>query len=148
MIYTVTDVYYNTISVIFENGSTANVPIQVDNTLEEIDRLVGDFDPDHQPPEIINPTVFIGYSATTIAPPVDPISLGSSFTEAFDPVTVYAANYIFRHSGHTEITDALDEYMLNIVGVPSTGITTNTFVGFLSAIALARSEQVALSTYL
>ena len=148
MIYTVTDVYYNTVSVIFADGSIANVPIQVDSTLEEIDKLVGDYDPDHQPPQVINPTVFVGYSASTTPPDYDPISLGSSFTEAFDPVTVYAAGYISRYGGHTDVTDALDEYMLNIVGVPSTGITTNTFVGFLSAISKARSEQVALSTYL
>ena len=148
MIYTVTDVYYNTVSVIFADGSTANVPIQVDSTLEEIDLLVGAFDPSYQDPPTINPNVTVGYSNTTIQPDPAPLSVGSTFSEAYHPVTSFAADYIFRHSGDTAVTDALDEYMLNIVGVPSTGITTNTFVGFLSAIALARSEQVALSTYL
>ena len=148
MIYTVTDVYYNTVSVIFADGSTANVPIQVDSTLEEIDKLVGSFDPDHQPPQVVNPTVFVGYSATTISPDYDPISIGATFSEAYARITTYAADYIFRHSGDTAVRDALDEYMLNIVGVPSTGITSSHYVGFLSAIAESRAEHVALSSHL
>ena len=145
MIYTITAVLPAQITVIYSDGSVANVPIDADFTQAEIDDAVSQYDPEFlpDPATLINPLVSVGQTSAS-----DPLPVGVGSTaevEGFidqDPLSgtiTYLADYFTRVQGNTTVRDALDAYVFNVVGLG----TTLSPVGFVSHIEQKQTEQLA-----
>ena len=145
MIYTITAVLPAQITVIYADGSVANVPIDPDFTLDEIDDAVSQYDPDFlpDPATLINPLVSVGQTGES-----DPLPVGVGSTPAVegftdqDPLSgtiTYLADYFTRVQGDTSVRDALDQYVFNIVGLGSTVSP----VGFVSHIQETEADLIA-----
>jgi hypothetical protein len=134
MKYTIQEILPGQIRVEFEDNSWAIVPIPANSSLEEIDNVVSQYDPDFIPSiaELINPNIFVGLERTSVRPQPptltpevsEPKGYYQSIIEDFTNMSLqdYLLGEYFAGLGDTRIKEILSEKIEKFVELKNLSI--------------------------
>ena len=129
MKYTIQEIFPGQIRVEFEDNSWAIVPIPANSSLEEIDNVVSQYDPDFIPSiaELINPNISVGLERTSVqkveTSPTSTLPIlnpNQSIIEDFSKISLqdYLIAEYFVGLGDNRLKEVLTERIKKIVELP------------------------------